>query len=54
MANPPNCPATTWQTPYGVGGEATGLVCVCVCVCVRARARARACVHVCVCVTLCL
>ena len=34
MANPPNCPATTWQTPYGVGGEATGLVCVCVCVCV--------------------
>ena len=26
MANPPQCPATTWQTPYGVGNEPTGLV----------------------------
>jgi len=25
-ANPANCPATSWQTPYGVGGETTGLV----------------------------
>ena len=26
MAHPPNCPATSWQQPYGVGGETTGLV----------------------------